>query len=135
MLIAAMLVDALHATFEDAEIAFNGIGRHIAARIFLLRVVDAFMAGKLQPKARVVASLVCHEAAFARRIGHDELPDILGRELIDFEGTGATAALNQGNDLQLAADALLALPAFAIDKDRAAWADISLVRLNDLVLA
>jgi hypothetical protein len=38
-----VLVNTTHPALEDTEIAFNGIGRHIAARIFLARVIDGLM--------------------------------------------------------------------------------------------
>jgi hypothetical protein len=35
MLLAAMLVHTTHATLEDREVAFNGIGVNVAASVFL----------------------------------------------------------------------------------------------------
>ena len=47
MLLAAMLVNAFHAAFKDAEIAFNGIRLDITAHIFIGLVANAFMARKV----------------------------------------------------------------------------------------
>jgi hypothetical protein len=42
MFLFAMLIDAFHAAFENAVIAFDGIGVDVAANVFLLTVVDGF---------------------------------------------------------------------------------------------
>src|SRR5205085_1351923 len=39
VLLGAMLIDATHTTLENAESAFNGIGRNVAAHIFLVVVM------------------------------------------------------------------------------------------------
>ena len=48
VVLAAVLIDALHAALEDAEIAFNGVRADdllaLVARIFLLAVVHSVMA-------------------------------------------------------------------------------------------
>ena len=47
MLLGTVLIHAAHAAFENREIAFDCIGRHVAARIFLRGVIDGFVRGKL----------------------------------------------------------------------------------------
>jgi hypothetical protein len=38
-----LLINAFHAPLEDREITFNGVSRHITARIFFGAVVDRFV--------------------------------------------------------------------------------------------
>ena len=47
VLLAAMLIDALHAALEETEIAFDRVGRYIATGIFLDGVFDRFVGGKV----------------------------------------------------------------------------------------
>jgi hypothetical protein len=44
-----VLINALHAALEDAEIAFDGVGVRVAANVFLVTVVDALVAGVSMP--------------------------------------------------------------------------------------
>jgi hypothetical protein len=59
VLLAAMLIDALHAAFENAEVAFNGVGVNVAANVFLGAVADGFV-------SRVFLARLGIEAAFVR---------------------------------------------------------------------
>lgn len=43
MVLAAMLVDALHPALEDRKEAFNGVRRRFAANVFLFAVIDGQM--------------------------------------------------------------------------------------------
>lgn len=50
---AAMLINTLHAAFENREITFNRVGMDEAPCVFFLSMIDAFMAGELFANARV----------------------------------------------------------------------------------
>jgi hypothetical protein len=52
LLLAAVLIDALHAAFEDREEAFDRIGGYVAARVFLVRMVDRLMRRELATDRR-----------------------------------------------------------------------------------
>jgi hypothetical protein len=71
MLLAAMLVDALHPTFEDRIEAFDGIGVDVAANVFLLTMVHALMAGELATNFKVLARLISHQRSFLGDVGAD----------------------------------------------------------------
>ena len=43
VLLAAVLVDAAHSTLEHREVAFDRIGRDVAAHVFFGRVLDGFV--------------------------------------------------------------------------------------------
>jgi hypothetical protein len=43
VLLAAVLIDALHAALEDREIAFNRVSGHVAAHVFVVLVLDGFV--------------------------------------------------------------------------------------------
>ena len=46
MLLTAVLINALHAAFEDAEEAFNGVGCNIALGILARAVMDRLVGGE-----------------------------------------------------------------------------------------
>ena len=60
MLFGAMLIDALHAAFEDAEIAFDCVGCYIAAHVFVVLVNNRFMAGVLEAYLLINLALIGH---------------------------------------------------------------------------
>ncbi len=85
MLLAAMLVDALHAALENAEIAFNGISVNVAANVFVCLVADALMARKMIAEREIMPSFVCHHRGFFRDIGLDDRDYICGAGSLDME--------------------------------------------------
>ena len=46
VLFVTVLINALHSALEDGEIAFNGIGGHIAAHVFVGCMLDRFVFSK-----------------------------------------------------------------------------------------
>jgi len=58
VLLLAMLIDALHAALEHAVIALDRVRMHVAAHVFFLAVVDAFMAGEVLAEVVILASFV-----------------------------------------------------------------------------
>ena len=68
VIFAAMLIDALHAALEDAEIAFDGVGVDFATPVFTPIVVNNAMLGKFATKQGVVGGFIGHQASFAIEI-------------------------------------------------------------------
>src|SRR6185312_10209441 len=60
VLLADVVVHAVDAALEDAEIAFDGVGVGIAAHVFLGAVVDDLM-GEIVAKLAVHASVIGHD--------------------------------------------------------------------------
>src|SRR5579871_6391773 len=130
-----MLIDANHASFEDAVIAFHGVGADghaglvIAVGVFLAAVVHYVVLGELLAKALVAARLVGHQVAFARDVLANDWRNLfLGRGL-DMEATGASAALDKGQH-----GVLVVRPA-ALHFDAFLAADEGLIDLNNLSAA
>jgi hypothetical protein len=69
MLFAAMLIDALHAALEDAEISLNRVRMNVAANIFVCLVTHALMALEVITKGKVAAPLVSHHRGLFRDVG------------------------------------------------------------------
>jgi hypothetical protein len=67
VLLAGVLVNALHSTLEDAEIALNRVGVDravIRVNVFLLAVAHDAMPREVLVKIVVVAAFVVHDAGF-----------------------------------------------------------------------
>ncbi len=78
MLFAAVLINALHAAFEDREIAFDCIGVHVTTRIFFDAVPDRFVFGKMPFGDLVEAAFVRMHAGFLGDVGaHDCVHGVL----------------------------------------------------------
>src|SRR5574337_1328728 len=60
VLFVAVLVHTVHAALEYREKTFGGIGVNVAANVFLLLVVDGFVAGKIAADLAVVGGFVGH---------------------------------------------------------------------------
>lgn len=58
MLVTAMLIDALHAAFENAEIALNRVSADFAANIFLNLVAHALVALEVIAKRIIAAAFI-----------------------------------------------------------------------------
>jgi hypothetical protein len=65
VLLAAMLVDALHAALEYREIALDGVRRDDASDIFFEAVIDRFVAPKLFVQAAIRTRLVGHDGGLS----------------------------------------------------------------------
>src|SRR3546814_16933060 len=102
MLLAAMLVDALHAALEDAEIAFDGVGVRGATDVLDLAVVDALMAGELFADLAVMAGFIRHDGGIAPDVSDQHSPYRLGVDLIYMERPGKDVQLPHGDHLTLA---------------------------------
>lgn len=107
MLLAAMLVDALHAALEDREIAFNRVRmdhERFAARqapnvrvtnIFLVTMVDREMCAELCADLGVETGLVGHELGLTRDILANDRHDFRGARAIDMETASGAVALDE----------------------------------------
>lgn len=62
MLLAAMLIDALHALLKQTEIALGAIGVHVATNVFLGAMRNCFVGRKLRADFRVKAAFVRMQA-------------------------------------------------------------------------
>src|SRR6266446_2800006 len=88
VLFFAMLVDAFHAALEDRIEAFNRIGVDVAANVFLLTVVDGFVAGKLRTNLKILTSLVGHQGGFFRDVGANDRRNLGNGSAIHMEAAG-----------------------------------------------
>lgn len=64
MLFTAMLINALHATLEDAEIAFNGVGVDVAANIVALAVRGEVMFREIVTNLAELLGFICINDCF-----------------------------------------------------------------------
>src|SRR4051794_2790856 len=100
MLLAAVLVNALHPALEDAEIALDRVGvllGIVEPDILAGRMVDRAVTGVLGAYLGVEAALVRNELALAAGVLSQELRDRLGVGVLDVEGAGLALALHQRN--------------------------------------
>lgn len=100
MLFAAMLINASHATLEDAEIAFNCVGRYLLAApaalgIFLRQMIHGFVSGKLAARFDIGVEFVGMQRALAGGINNQHVAQALAGQVLDFDGASATAAFHQ----------------------------------------
>src|SRR3954467_8553749 len=139
-----MLVNALHATLEDAEIAFDRVRVLLAivkANILAAAVVDRAVTRELGANVRVETALVRHQLALAAGVLAQDQLDGIGVGVVDVEGAGLAATLHQGHDGALAGRAALAalgertIPALWRRLEFILVAEVGLVRLDNLALA
>ena len=78
MLLAAVLINALHAALKNREVAFNRISGHVAANVFLATMIYSFVAGKFSAKLFVPSRLIGHEAGFAGNVIAHDRRNIIG---------------------------------------------------------
>ncbi len=80
VLLGAVLVDALHAALEDAEVAFNRVRVRFTATVFAVLVANDLMVSELATNLDVVAGFVRHQTGFLGDVGaHDGGGDWAGR--------------------------------------------------------
>src|SRR5690349_12804550 len=111
MLLAAMLVNALHAALEDAEIAFNRVSVRLGivkADILAAAVVDCAVTGVFRAYVRVETAFVRHKLALAAGVLAQNQLHGLGVGVVDLERARLSAALDQAHDRALVRRAGLA---------------------------
>jgi hypothetical protein len=74
----AVLIDAIHAAFENRERALDGVRVNVAANVFLDRVLDRFVGGEVSIRAGIEAAFIGMQAGFPFHVfGHDARDSIL----------------------------------------------------------
>lgn len=115
---ANMVERADDAALEDAEIAFNGIGMHIATDILSGFVVDRLMAGNHRSKSAQRTLAISHQASFGGiDLGFKDRLEIFDIDARNVERAHSALALDQRKDAFLANpanDLRIALAAVAI---------------------
>src|ERR1043166_7820413 len=102
VLFLAVLVNALHATLEDAEITLNPVGGYLAANIFLNGMVDGLMIGHEVTDQFVKLGLVRHETGFAGYVVENNLSHGTHVDITHDRALGAASgAVDQGQNLLL----------------------------------
>src|SRR6185437_13367001 len=105
-----MLIDALHAPFEDREETFATVYVSFAANVFLTLVVHGFMSGHRATDRFVPCRLICHETRFARDICRNYFANGLCVDVRQHLATGlALLTINEGDNLHLEVSAVLLL--------------------------
>ena len=77
MLLAAMLINAFHATFEDAVVALNRIRVDRAAHIFISFMAYALMTREVLAQREIMAAFVGHHRSFFRHVDGTSAADIV----------------------------------------------------------
>src|SRR6185437_7506173 len=114
VLLAAALVDAFHAALEDRKEALDRIrvdvgivALNVLARAVRGLAVALEVAGGPAADAGIDPAFIGHERAALGDVGLNDTADGLGGSILDLEGSGSTAALDQRYDLALTASALV----------------------------
>ena len=87
--LGAMLIDALHAPLEDAEIALDGVGVDLVTRIFPLAVADVIVIFEMPVKVRVLARLIGVDRSFFGDVLFQDRDQRLGSYVVHYHGLGA----------------------------------------------
>jgi len=103
VLLATVLINALHAALENAEEALDGVRRDqplaFLARIFVAGMVHGVVALKGRAGLLVVASLVSVERRVQNDVFAQNALDGRDRQIVDLDGNGAATALNHRQHL------------------------------------
>jgi len=107
MLLAAMLIDALHAALKDGEIAFDSVGvDHIwlsvrkchsvcVADIFIFAMIDGGMPSEVIAELIVGRQFIGHHAGFLSDISANNREQCRHSDAFHVEGAGRSAALDK----------------------------------------
>lgn len=102
VLLAAVLVHALHAALEDAEVALDGVRVDIAAHVFTGLVGGEVVAREVLADAGVVAGFVGVERGFLGNVLADDRHQGGNLEIVNDHAFGAASgAVNEGQHLHL----------------------------------
>jgi len=94
VLLATMLIDALHATLEDREITLDRVAVDRAVGqidVLALAVAGGAMTGEMQLHIAVAAVLVRHDARLAGNVGDHDRHECFGANVIDYHCAGLSA--------------------------------------------
>ena len=98
VLLAAMLVDALHAALEHAVEALDGVRVGQTAHILTLAVAGVVVSGKVLAEGGILAGFVGHHMRAGRHVRLDDRQKVGRRSALDVEGAGRTATLHKGQN-------------------------------------
>lgn len=105
MLLVAMLVNALHSAFEDAEKPLNRIGVDrpvFGVYILIAAVMHNAMLHKVPANMNVLPGLIGHNARFAVDIRLDNRDNRRGLQVVNYHAAGASGiAVDQAQHLVL----------------------------------
>src|SRR5665213_1491279 len=128
MLLFAVLVNALHPAFKDAEIAFKCIRVGITANIFADFVVDHFMLGG-EAGSLVIGCRVRHQPGVMANVFADNPFHVSSGDGIHHGGTNGATTLDKAHNLHSVAE-----PATGFFPALLA-ADVGLISLDDFSAA
>jgi hypothetical protein len=93
-----VLIDAIDAPLEDAEISLNGIGMNVATDVLAFGVVDGAVRSKVVADEGVNVRLIGHQVGFKRDIaGHDTAYSV-GADGGHVERAHVAVTFDKGND-------------------------------------
>lgn len=98
VLLTNVLVGSINAALEDREKVFCGVGRCIAANLFLLGVSDGAVTGKLFSRFPIDAALIGAQVRSLVDAGFQAGPEVSGIHFRDMLRADATLALDQGDN-------------------------------------
>src|SRR5260370_42563560 len=93
-----MLVDAAHPALEHGEEILDRLSAGLAARPFLYRMVDGFVAFKFSARHPITAPFVRHKRALGISMRFERAAQFCCCRVIDRHGARFTAALYQRKD-------------------------------------
>src|SRR5208282_1052168 len=112
-----MLVDALHAAFEDRVIALNGVDIDLRASfsvgvaVLATRVINGVVFGKLVAKLGVARGFIGHHMRLLRKVLANDWQDFRLCHFVHMERTSRSATLHKRQNRVLVFHALLNLDA------------------------
>jgi len=98
MTFAAMLINALHAPFENREVALKRVGVNLATPVLARAVINIFVARKILVQVRILASFVGHDRCFFCDVGAKDRNKMRSRRALYMERTNSPAALDKRQD-------------------------------------
>jgi hypothetical protein len=93
-----VLVNAVDASLEDAEIALNGVGMDIATNVFAVGVVDGAMRSEVVADIGVNLGLVGHQDAIERNVARHGAAQGVGANSREVERPYSAVTLDEGNN-------------------------------------
>src|SRR6516225_1179190 len=102
VLLANMVVSADDPALQDTEVAFDSVGMRVAAHVFVLSVVNHFMAGKCLANVQVAAVSVGHQRGPLVHVFAEQKTEGVAHPLSRRGGSGKTLQPGKGGNLPLA---------------------------------
>ena len=102
VLLANMVVSADDPALQDTEVAFDSVGMRVAAHVFVLSVVNHFMAGKCLANVQVAAVSVGHQRGPLVHVFAEQKTEGVAIHSRDVMGAGTIVTLDKGVNHRLA---------------------------------